>query len=313
MHNFRHLVLPTMPSVHALKYVRANGVDFAYHEAGSGPLVLCLHGFPDTAQSFTHLLETLAAAGYRAVAPYMRGYAPTGLAPDGDYSTAALGHDVLALIAALGADDADIIGHDWGAYAAYCAANLADAADAQARQRGARRIGSRVRRLVLMCVPHIGGARQSLRQLRRSWYIWFFQLSDLPERRVARDDFAFIDRLYRVWSPGWQLTPEDLRPVKRALAAPGGLAAAIGYYRAMFRKSTARGWALLTARTSAPTLMLAGADDGAVGAEVFPDSAKAFTGEFSFHLLPGVGHFPQREAVQETEALILDFLRHGRA
>lgn len=192
-----------MSSELELKHVSANGIRFAYHEAGAGngPLVLCLHGFPDTAQSYAQLLPALAAAGYRAVAPYMRGYAPTGLAPDGDYSAPALGRDVLALIEALGAKNADVIGHDWGAYAAYCAANL-DAA--------------RIRRLVLMSVPHIGGAVQSLKQLRRSWYIWFFQLSGLPERRVARDNYAFIDRLYRAWSPAWRVTEADLRPVKQA-------------------------------------------------------------------------------------------------
>lgn len=277
-----------------LKYITANGIRFAYHEAGSGPLVLCLHGFPDTAQSYAQLLPALAAAGFRAVAPYMRGYAPTGLAPDGDYSTTALGRDVLALIEALGAKDAALVGHDWGAYAAYCAANL-DAA--------------RIRRLVLMSVPHIGGAVQSLKQLRRSWYIWFFQLSGLPERRVARDNFAFIDRLYRDWSPSWSVTEADLRPVKQALTAPGGLAAAIGYYRAMFRHSTRQGWALLSAKTSPPTLLLSGAVDGAVGPEVFGRSKEAFTGPFEFRLLPGVGHFPHREAAGVVTPMMVDFLQ----
>jgi len=285
-----------MQSELELNYVTANGIRFAYHEAGSGPLVLCLHGFPDTAQSYAQLLPALAAAGFRAVAPYMRGYAPSGLAPDGDYSTPALGRDVLALIEALGEKDAGVVGHDWGAYAAYCAANLEP---------------SRIRRLVLMSVPHIGGAVQSLKQLRRSWYIWFFQLSALPERRVARADFAFIDRLYRDWSPTWKLTSADLRPVKQALTAPGGLAAAIGYYRAMFRNSSRQSWMLLSAKTAAPTLMMSGTLDGAVGPEVFGRSQEAFTGRFEFRLLPGVGHFPHREAPEQVTPLIVDFLRAG--
>jgi pimeloyl-ACP methyl ester carboxylesterase len=284
-----------MTALAELHYLTANGIRFAYHQLGpqDGPLVLCLHGFPDSAQSYAQLLPQLAAAGYRAVAPYMRGYAPTGLAPDGDYSTTALGQDVLALIDALGANNAAVIGHDWGAYAAYCAANL----DA-----------SRIRKLVLMSVPHIGGAVQSLRQLRRSWYIWFFQLSGLPERRVARDNYAFIDQLYRVWSPTWPVTENDLRPVKQALAAPGGLAAAIGYYRAMFRGSSRASWALLSAKTTPPTLMLSGAIDGAVGAEVFGRSQEAFSGPFEFQLLPDIGHFPQREAPEDVGKRILAFL-----
>lgn len=285
-----------MPSPPQLRHLQANGLRFACLEAGHGPLVLCLHGFPDTAHSFSELLPALAAAGYRAVAPFMRGYAPTGLAPDGDYSATALGRDVLALIEALGEPEATVIGHDWGAYAAYCAANLDDAA--------------RIRRLVLMSVPHLAAAVNTWVQLRRSWYVWFFQLPGLPEQRVARDDFAFIERLYRAWSPGWPVGEAELRPVKQALAAPGGLAAAIGYYRAMFRHASRQNWAVLTTKTSVPTLMLAGVQDGAVGVETLVRSAEAFTNPdaFTFHALPGVGHFPHREAVTEVNRLILDFL-----
>ena len=105
--------------------IRANGVHFAYLDAGQGPLVLCLHGFPDTAWSFVPLLERLAAAGYRAVAPFMRGYPPSGPAPDGDYRVITLGRDALALIEVLGAQRAVLVGHDWGAAATYIAAALA--------------------------------------------------------------------------------------------------------------------------------------------------------------------------------------------
>src|SRR3954469_25253216 len=100
--------------------VRANGLDFAYLEAGEGPLALCLHGFPDSAWTWRHLLPELADAGFRAVAPFMRGYAPTAVPADGRYQTAALGLDACALHEALGGDaDAVIVGHDWGAMATY--------------------------------------------------------------------------------------------------------------------------------------------------------------------------------------------------
>ena len=102
--------------------VNANGIDFHYLEVGSGPLVLCMHGFPDHAYSFRHLLPELAQAGFRAVAPFMRGYAPTGTPQDGRYQTALLGQDVLALIDVLSDESASIVGHDWGARAVYGAA-----------------------------------------------------------------------------------------------------------------------------------------------------------------------------------------------
>src|SRR5690606_35558184 len=91
----------------------ARGMTFAMLEEGEGPLVLCLHGFPDSLRSFRHQLPALAAAGYRAVAPAMRGYAPTGAAPDGRYQTAALALDAVALIEAFGYEDAVVFGHDW--------------------------------------------------------------------------------------------------------------------------------------------------------------------------------------------------------
>src|SRR5215813_8273648 len=103
--------------------VRANGLEFGLLEAGSGPLALCLHGFPDTARTWRHLLPVLAGAGFRAVAPFMRGYAPTAVPTDGGYGVGALAADAVALHEALGGGrEAVLIGHDWGAEAAYAAA-----------------------------------------------------------------------------------------------------------------------------------------------------------------------------------------------
>ena len=107
--------------------VTANGVDFAYLACGSGPLALCLHGFPDSAHTWRHLLPMLAEAGFRAVAPFMRGYAPSSVPPDGRYQTGVLAADALALHDALGAEQqAVIIGHDWGAVATFYGHGAAD-------------------------------------------------------------------------------------------------------------------------------------------------------------------------------------------
>ena len=102
----------------AIRFVEANGLNFAYLENGSGPLVLMLHGFPDTAHSWDDLRPRIAAQGYRAVSPFMRGYHPTAI-PHRDTDQETLARDPLALIEALGTRDAIIIGHDWGASAAY--------------------------------------------------------------------------------------------------------------------------------------------------------------------------------------------------
>ena len=186
---------------------------------GSGPLALCLHGFPDSAWTYRHLLPALADAGFRAVAPLMRGYAPTAVPADGRYQTGALGLDACALHEALGGDgDAVIIGHDWGAMATYTAANHEP---------------DRWRRVVTMAVPPagaVGAGFMQYRQLKKSWYMFFFQhgLSDVV---VGMDDLAFIDGLWADWSPGYD-GAEDLAHVKDALRDPANLAAALGYYRA---------------------------------------------------------------------------------
>jgi pimeloyl-ACP methyl ester carboxylesterase len=144
---------------HAIRTITANGISFACLEQGKGPLVLCLHGFPDTAFGFEETLPHLAGAGYHAVAPFMRGYHPTGLAPDGNYSVLRLADDILALTTSLGHDHVSVIGHDWGAFAAYTAANLHP---------------GRIDRLVLLCVPHMHATHLTLSQLRKSQKVQSF-------------------------------------------------------------------------------------------------------------------------------------------
>ncbi len=172
--------------------VRANGLQFQFLEAGRGPLVLCLHGFPDHARSFRSQLPALAKAGFRAVAPYLRGYAPTDVPPNGPYQAAALATDAAALVEALSpSEPAFVFGHDWGALAAYGAAQLAP---------------RRIRKIATAAVPHgpqlLQAIVSSYEQMRRSWYIFMFQMPT-AEAAVSSGDFAFLDRMWADWSPGW--------------------------------------------------------------------------------------------------------------
>lgn len=198
-------------------------VTIAYLEDGpvDGPLVICLHGFPDSRASFRHLTPALTNAGYRVVVPALRGYGPSSLAHDGVYHTSALAHDVISLHERCGGDErAIVIGHDWGAAATYLAVMAAP---------------ERFSRAVTMAVPPLAamaGAMLRFDQLQRSWYMWLFQLP-IAEFAVAANDAAFLDRLWEQWSPGYD-GRDDVRLVKAALDSPERIAAAIGYYRAMF-------------------------------------------------------------------------------
>lgn len=248
------------------------------------PLALCLHGFPDTPHTFADLTPRLAEAGYRVVAPFMRGYRPSD-AP-GDYSTGALGADVIALADALGAEQLDLIGHDWGAITAYVAAAAAP---------------DRIRRMVTAAVPHLGVFRRpTLRQIRRSWYIVRFQRRGKPERWLCAGDMDGIDALWKAWSPGWDYAAEDIAPVKQTLGSPEKLAGPLGYYRVFLRRRRHR-------RVAVPTLTIAGADDGCVGAEVFAGAERFFDGPYRLVVLPDAGHFMHRE---QPEAFADEVLAH---
>jgi pimeloyl-ACP methyl ester carboxylesterase len=283
--------------------VRARGMSFSTLEQGDGPLVLCLHGFPDHARSFRHQLPALAAAGYRAVAPAMRGYAPTGPAPDGRYQTAALAEDAVALIAALGYDDAVVFGHDWGAIAAYGAALAAP---------------KRVRKLVTAAVPYgpqVSGAfMTSYDQQRRSWYMFFFQ-TPFAEVALAHDDFAFVERLWRDWSPNWQCPQAEMAALKDTFRHAGVVEAALGYYRAMSNPAlhdpalAALQNRIMMEPIEVPTLLLQGANDGCIGAELVDGMAAFFPRGLRAEVVPGTGHFLHQEDPARINALVLDFLR----
>ncbi|MGB2922102.1 MAG: alpha/beta fold hydrolase, partial [Mycobacterium sp.] len=188
-----------------------------------GRLVLCLHGFPDSAWGWRRMAPILAERGLRVVAPFSRGYAPTGPAPDGDYHIGALMHDALAVYRELGAPaDAVVIGHDWGAFTSNALAAYPESPFAVH---------------VSMAVPPVGAlnrtrgavARQLKmmpRQLRNSWYVMFFQLPGLPERLLPR----IIPRLWRDWGPPGYPTEAERDEALAALPGPAHRRAAVGYY-----------------------------------------------------------------------------------
>lgn len=278
------------------KWIRANGLEFAFLEAGEGPLVLCLHGFPDTAWSFQGLLRRLAADGFRAVAPFMRGYAPSAIPPDGDYRATTLARDVIALIEHFRAPQAFVVGHDWGAIAAYVAATLRP---------------DRVTRVVAAAVPHPRRflLRLSMRQLYRSRYIGFFQLPWLPERRLRRNVAGWLDALVREWSPDWSPGADDLAPARALLDDPERRHALLGYYRALPRElSRAETWDVLNRPLPVPAQVIYGENDGCIGREMFQDMEHLFAAGFTLTGMAGAGHFMHREQPQRFADAVSAFL-----
>ncbi|MEO7735419.1 MAG: alpha/beta hydrolase [Kofleriaceae bacterium] len=274
-----------MPS-DAIHHVEANGLRFAYLEQGTGPLVLLLHGFPDTPHSWDDVRPRIAAKGYRVVAPWTRGYAPTAI-PERDADLETLARDVLGLIEALGERAAIVIGHDWGAAAAYAAASLEPA---------------RIAQLVAIAIPHPASLTPTPRQV---WGVRHFLAYKLPgaARRFAANDFAAMTALCQRWAPTWDLTAEELAPVRAVFAQPGSLDAAFGYYRELrFRPQ-----AFFRASIPAPTVVFAGLDDPMITPAHYRAAARKFTGGYVVEEMRG-GHFMHREHPDEFAAKLLPHL-----
>jgi pimeloyl-ACP methyl ester carboxylesterase len=285
-----------------MQTVDANDLTFGYLSAGpdSGPLALCLHGFPDSAHTWRHLLPVLGDAGFHAVAPFLRGYAPTGVPADGAYQTGALAADANALHDVLGGrEDAVLIGHDWGAGAAYAAATAAP---------------DRWRRVVTMAVPPFAALPAeffSYDQLKRSFYIFLFQTT-LAETALTR---SFVEGLWRDWSPGYDAAA-DVAHAMDCLAAPENVAAAIGYYRTMLDPS--RRVARYAAEQEAagriagqPHLYLHGARDGCLGVELVTDADRHLPSRSRAEIMDGVGHFLHLERPAEVNELVMDWISGG--
>jgi pimeloyl-ACP methyl ester carboxylesterase len=263
----------------------AHGQQFVFTDSGTGPLVVLFHGFPDTPSGWAPAAQTLNAAGYRTVVPYLRGYHPDTIVSGRGYGGAEIGEDAIRLLDALGAENAVLVGHDWGAAVVYRAAAIAP---------------ERVRALCAVAIPHPRLIRPSPSVL---WGARHFLTLRLPTGRwLARhDDFAYMDTLMRRWAPNWSGPDRDatLQDVKRAFADPRVLDAALAYYR----DSSPGG----VGRLSQPALIVGGTTD-ILDPETFTRSAEVFDGPCDVLIAEGAGHWPHREARAKFEERLLAFL-----
>jgi len=287
--------------------LEANGLTFSALAAGDASghrgLVVLLHGFPDTPDSFRHQLHALADAGYRAVAPMMRGYEPESQPTDGDYSLSALATDVTGWLDQLGATSAHLVGHDWGAVVAFVA--------------GAQ-CPERFTTITAMAIPPFtripGAIARVPRQLLRSWYMNWFQVPFVSDWSVTVRERWLLQRLWRKWSPGLNLDPASWEAIRRVFDQPGVVGAALGYYRQNATPPILLGLrktpAMNTSIIPVPTLIINGFSDGCMDRRMFDhtiDDADFPAGVVHVEL-PDAGHFLQLEQPDEITQLLIDHL-----
>jgi pimeloyl-ACP methyl ester carboxylesterase len=275
------------------------GVRLHYVEAGEGPLVVLLHGFPEFWYSWRRQIEPLAAAGFHVVAPDMRGYnlsdKPAGWRA---YDMKFLADDIAGLIRHFGVERADVVGHDWGAAVAYGVAALHPES---------------VRRLAILNVPHparmLAGLK-TVKQLRKSWYMFFFQLPSIPERLLRRDRFSMLKRAMRAdrakLGKPTVFSDEVLERYTQAWSQPGALTAMLGYYRAALRQSPRAAGARMRP-IEAPTLVIWGDRDTALGSELAEPEVRWVKDVRVVHL-PEATHWVQHDEPERVNELLIEFL-----
>ncbi len=288
-------VAPEPPLRHATAIL--SDVRLHYVEAGQGPLVVLLHGFPDFWYGWRHQIGALARAGFRVIAPDLRGYnassRPEGLAA---YGLRRLATDVRELIAERGEARADVAGHDWGAMVAWGAAAYHPEV---------------VRRLAILNVPHPHRFRQGLRtraQLRRSWYVFAFQLPGLPERVLRAGGFRALRRAIELDAPPGSLGPVDIERYVEAWRRPGALRAMVDYYRAAARDPRGR-----LPPIGAETLVIWGERDRYLEASLAEPHRRDVPRLHEVVRLPDSSHWVMRDEPERVSQLLAEFFAGGDA
>jgi pimeloyl-ACP methyl ester carboxylesterase len=270
--------------------IPGDGQRFVVSQRGEGPDIVLLHGFPDTPYSWSEIEAVLVDAGWRVTVPWLRGYHSDTIVPGRRYDAATLGRDGLGLLDAIGASQAVLVGHDWGALVTYFAATLAP---------------DRIRAIVTSGIPHPSVLRRTPAAL---WEVRHFLGLKLPwaAGTCRRNDFAYLDRLYRRWAPDWSGAERDetVRQVKRALSSHATLDGAIAYYRDLSFGG------LPPAINHAPPVpgLIVGGDHSLGQQELSTRTAQLLPPPSRALIVPGTGHWPHRENAAVVIPELLGFL-----
>lgn len=283
-----------------MRRIDTGEVSLAVAEAGDGEPVILLHGFPEISHSWRYQLPALAAAGFHAVAPDLRGYGESDRPADtGAYALPNLVGDLIGLITALGHESAHVVGHDWGGSIAWVTAS---------------RASERVRSLTILNSPHpvaSAESRQIPEQQQKSWYMLLFQFVGVAEEWLSANDFANLRRfVFDTAAPG-TFSEDDRATFLAALRRDGALTAALDYYRANIPPASWLRPPPDLPPVEVPTMIVWGEADAYMSPILLERSITKVTGPLRVERLPGVSHWVQQESPDEVNRLLVDFLTGG--
>jgi len=296
--------LPVMKNIDYAehKFININGAEYCYLDAGEGPMVLLIHGYPDNAYSWEHQIRFLAGSGYRVIAPFTRGYAPTKVQPESYFDRATLATDMVGFIDELNeGKPVYLVGQDWGAAISYGILGA---------------FPEKVSRAMVLAVPHPLEINRTLkkspRHIIRSFHWFLFQLPWLPERIIRWSNGRFLSLLWKLWSPDFK----DIDHVEHIISAMlngESIENTLAYYRAAIQSDyrdpkLADVFDRLNDKIKVPTRVLCGNQD--MRKEMLPRAADLFetSAEYQWELIDKAGHFLHREQAEIVNGKIIDWL-----
>ncbi|MGH1334967.1 MAG: alpha/beta fold hydrolase [Aureispira sp.] len=267
-------------SKHPIKSLVIDSLEYYFIEKGEGETIFFLHGFPDLANTWDEAIDSLSLK-YHCVAPFLRGYYPTGIPANGDYGSKTIAQDIDSIAQKMGIDKYYVVGQDWGASVTYSLLNL---------------VPQKIIKAITIAIPHPSMIKVNLKTIYKARHFLRFRNEKKSVKYTRKNNFNYLDVLYQRWSPGWGAYTKTSEQIKQTFAEEGRLEASLGYYWSLFRdgKNKELG-AFYDQLPQVPLLTLAGAQDGAIVLKQFHDMEKALPKDFTLVIHEKAGHFLHQE------------------
>ena len=269
-------------SIHPLRSIDVDGVEYHFIEEGKGKTIVFLHGFPDYAGTWDNAI-TFFAKDYKCIAPFLLGYYPTDLPEDGNYSVVRIAKDIANLLEKLCISEFIVVGHDWGATVGYIMANL---------------FPNKVSKLCTLAMPHPKFLKPTFKLLLKARHILYLLSKSKAEERLKRENFSYIDILYNRWSPNWEGAYTHACKVKRCMSHPYRARAAVSYYWELTKRRAKANQPLIEKISAIPILTMVGEQDGTIVLKQFFQMQEEMNVTLQLKVHPSAGHFLHLEEPQ---------------